>query len=181
MKAEEKILVKHLRKRNKAVFESIFREYYPFLLKFAYRFVPDEQVCEDIIQDLFSHLWKESEHLYFKTSLKAYLVQSVKNRCLNYLRDLKIHDKHEILYLESMLSIGDDELADDEELFERVSEAIKNLPPDVAKVLLLKYFEGKKVNEIAELREMSPNTVKKQLQKAKELLKQKLLAYLFFI
>lgn len=181
MRAEEKILVKELKKRNKAVFESIFREYYSLLKSFAFRFVPDEQKCEDFIQDLFSYIWKNADQLYFKTSFKAYLIQSVKNRCLNYLRDLKIQDKHQLLYVESMLSLGNDELIENEDLFQKVSEAISGLPPEIAKVLLLKYFEGKKVNEIAQLKDMSPNTVKKRLQKAKELLRKKLLAYMFFV
>ena len=181
MRVEEQIVVKEIKKRNKAVFESIFREYYGTLKSFAYSYLLDEQLCDDVIQDLFAYLWKNAEYLYFKTSLKAYLVKSVKNRCLNYLRDLKIHDKHDLLFTESLLNTDNETLIRDEELFQKLSDAIEKLPPDIAKVLMLKYFEGKKVNEIAYLRKMSPNTVKKQLQKAKELLKKKLLACLIFI
>lgn len=175
MLVEEKILVGEIRKRNKDVFESIFREYYTLLKSFAYHYIPDKLICDDIIQDLFVHLWNNAGQLYVKTSLRAYLIQSIKNRCLNYLRDLKIHDRHEILYLESIFNLTEDELIADEELFQKVKKAINELPAEIAQVFLLKYYDGKKVKEISQIKKMSPNTVKKQLQKAKELLKESLL------
>ena len=174
MRVEEKILAAEIRKKNHSVFESIFREYYGLLKSVAFRYVADEQKCEDIIQDLFAYLWKHAEHIVIDSSIKAYLLQAVKNHCLNYLRILKIRDKHELLYLESVLGLEKDAFLEDQDVFNQVEKAISNLPPDISKILLLKYFEGKKVNEIARLKEMSPNTVKKRLQKAKELLRQKL-------
>ena len=136
MRPEEKILVKEIRKRNKTVFESIYREYYKLLKSFAYKYVADNQKCEDIIQDLFAHIWKNADHIYFDVSIKAYLIQSIKNKCLNYLRDLKIKDKHELFFIESMLSYSSEELLEEQILYDKMKQAIVNLPQKNAEIIL---------------------------------------------
>ena len=67
-------------------FEMLFRAYFPYLCVTAYKFIPDDQVVEDLAQEVFYELWKRKERLSIETSLKAYLRRSVINRALNYIR-----------------------------------------------------------------------------------------------
>ena len=90
------------------------------------------------------------------------------------MRELQIKDKHRILYLEARLNDDDPEWIDVKSI-QLIKESIDNLPPQMAEVFKLKYLHGKKYKEIAELNNISENTVKTQLKRAKRKLRAQLL------
>ena len=167
MQVEDKILFNEIKNRNLKVYESLFINYYPQLVKFAQGYVFDKQECEDIVQNLFINFWENAERITFDMSLKAYFFTAVKNRCLNYLRDLQIHDKLNLLYLEALLNQDNGEEAQDPELIIKINAAIAQLPEKMVQIVKLKYLEGKKLDEIAQIHQVSKNTVKTQLLRAK--------------
>ena len=175
MNIEDKILLNEVKKQNKKVFEALFYEYYPHLTRYAEGFIFEKQACEDIVQSLFVHFWENCEKVNIETSIKAYFYQSVKNRCLNHLRDLQIHDRHKLLYFEAALNDDDSPDWIDPEISLKIQEAIDKLPVQMAELFKQKYFEGKKYREIADQFKISENTVKTQLQRAKEKLRAMLL------
>jgi RNA polymerase sigma-70 factor (ECF subfamily) len=175
MNIEDKRLLNELKKRNKTVFEALFHEYYPHLTRYAEGFVFGKQICEDIVQNLFVHFWEDCEKIAIETSLKAYFYQSVKNRCLNHLRDMQIHDRHNLLYLEAIVNADDPSDWVDPDISKSIKEAVEKLPPRMAELFKQKYLEGKKYHELANLYGISENTVKTQLQRAKEKLRSILL------
>ena len=171
MLVEDKILFNEIKNRNLKVYESLFSNYYPELVRFAEGYLFDKQVCEDIVQSLFIHLWENAETINFDISVKAYFFQSVKNRCLNHLRDLQIRDRHNYLYIEALLNQEDANVLEDPEIILQISAAIAKLPEHMAAVFKLKYLEGKKLREIAQINQITENTVKTQLQRAKDKLR----------
>lgn len=174
IKPEEIVIIRQIQQRNQKVFEAIFYDYYPSLMRFAESMIFDLQVCEDIVQDLFLHIWENSQSITITTSLKSYLFQSVKNKCFNHLRNIKIHDKHNLIYLESHLNLEDIDDIEDSSI-EILSEAIEAMPNQMALVLKMKYMDNKKYQEIAESINISENTVKTHLKRAREKLKRVLL------
>lgn len=175
MKVEDKILLGEIRNRNRKVFEALFYEYYPHLVRYAEGFVFDKQVCEDIVQNLFIYFWENTHRLDIQLSLKSYFYQSVKNRCLNYLRDLHVEDKHKLLYFEAMLNQDDSSGWVDLEIIKKVQEALAQLPPQMAELFKQKYMFGRKYQEIAQINNISENTVKTQLKRAKQKMRKILL------
>lgn len=170
MKIEDKLVIRELQHKNIAVFEAIFHDYYPHLLQFAERFVIDRDIAEDIVQNIFVSLWENAARLQITSSLRTYLYVSVKNRCLNHLRQLKIEDKHHLLFIEACLN--DDNLSqDDSELFHQIQQAIQALPPKMAEIFRLKYLDEKSIKDISSRLEISENTVKTQLLRGKTKLK----------
>jgi RNA polymerase sigma-70 factor (family 1) len=168
VKAEDRILINELRKKNRNVFEALFYEYYPTLKVFATGFVFDQHRSEDIVQEFFTYIWENSENLTISSSVKSYFFRSVRNRCINYLRDIKVKDKHELLYIESLYAIKEDDPTEQPEILNKITTAIEQLPKQMAEIFRLKFVEGKKVLEIASEKDISENTVKKQLQRAKD-------------
>lgn len=175
MKVEDKILLEEIRNRNRKVFEALFHEYYPHLTRYAEGFLFDRQTCEDIVQNLFIYFWENTQRIDIQLSLKSYFYQSVKNRCLNYLRDIHVQDKHKILYLEALLNEDDSPGWVDLEIIKKVQDAIAQLPPQMAELFKQKYLFGRKMHEIAEINNISENTVKTQLKRAKEKMRKILL------
>lgn len=175
MKVEDKILLGEIKNRNRKVFEALFYEYYPHLTRYAEGFLFDKQACEDIVQNLFIYFWENTQRIDIQLSLKSYFYQSVKNRCLNYLRDIHVHDKHKILYLEALLNEDDSPGYVDLEIMTKVQEAIAQLPSQMGDLFKQKYLFGRKIHEIAEINHISENTVKTQLKRAKDKVRKLLL------
>jgi len=82
----EKILLEGLKEGNEKIFDYIFHYYYSGLVVFVQKYVPDQDVAEDIVQALFVKLWISRAELSINSSLKSYLFSSVKNRCIDYIR-----------------------------------------------------------------------------------------------
>lgn len=167
MQIEDKILFNEIRNRNLKVYEALFGNYYPQLVRFAEGYLFDKQECEDIVQNLFIYFWENAEKIELELSVKTYLFQSVKNRCLNNLRDLQIRDRHNLLYLEGLLNLDDYSELQDSDINTRIIAAIAQLPEQMAEIVKLKYLDGKKLKEIAQINQITENTVKTQLWRAK--------------
>ncbi|WP_423129773.1 RNA polymerase sigma factor [Gaoshiqia sp. Z1-71] len=174
MKIEDRILFTEIKNQNKKVFEALFREYYPFLTRFAEGFVFNRQLAEDIVQNLFIYFWENARHLQLDSSIKSYFYQSVKNRCLNHLRDLQVYDRHKLLYIEASLNSEDPSSWEEIDISGQIHEAIESLPPQMKELFLMKYTQGTKTKDIAAAKGISENTVKTQLKRAKDKLREKL-------
>ena len=162
--------IQEIRNRNSEVYETLFYDHYPKLVRFAEGMIFDPQLAEDLVQGLFIHLWENAAQINIKSSLKAYLFMAVKNRCLNSLKELQIRDKNELLYLEGMLNSdsGDDI---DSQLLDKLNFSLTQLPEKMAEIVKLKYLENRKLRDIAVQLNISENTVKTQLLRSKHKLR----------
>ena len=174
MTIEEKILLNEIRKKNRDVFELLFEQYYPQLVKFAEGYLHDLQACEDVVQSFFISLWTKPDQMNITTSLKSYFFKSIKNLCLNEIRNLEVRDKNEIQYIESLLNTESNTDIIDPDIFYLIREAVSSLPEQMSEIFRQKYFEGKQIKEIAEELNVSDGTVKTQLFRARTTLKEKL-------
>ncbi|WP_319503564.1 RNA polymerase sigma-70 factor [uncultured Draconibacterium sp.] len=168
----DKLILKEIRKGNSTVFENIFHEHYDSLVRFANHFLLDTKASEDVVQGTFIYLWENSSSIQIKSSVKAYLYQAVKNSCLNQLRALKIKDKYELQYLEAILETDDHSWVDDAELIESIKQALSKLPKQMYLIFYKKYFDELSIKEIANEMALSENTIKVQLHKGRNSIRQ---------
>ena len=175
MRIEDKIIFNEIKKGNKVVFKSLFTEYYKNLVHFAERFIFDQDASEDLVQELFIHVWEQASRMEIKISIKAYFYQAIRNRCLNYLKSLKVIDKRNLLYIDALIHGEDDSELYDPEIINKIKEAIDELPPQMARVFKLKLLEGLKQDEIAVELDISVNSVKTHLKRARLKLRESLL------
>ena len=116
-----------------------------------------------------------------KISLKAYLFTSLRNRCLNALRDRKIVDSCNDKLLEAQLFAGIKDIEINETVEMRLQNALNTLPDKCREIILLKIVEGKKNKEIANQLGLAETTVKTQVQRAYRILREQLIPILLFI
>ena len=177
MVAKEKNIVNTL---NKPAFEELFRSFFPGLVLFAQKYVPDQDSAKEIVHNVFLNLWEKREKVDTSSSLKSYLFTSVHNRCLNFIRDQKKFDRHEshIEHLESSEFADGTDYLEVQELELRIYDALQSLPEKCREVFTLNRFEGLKYAEIAEKLGISVKTVESQMSKALKILREKLIDYL---
>lgn len=154
----------------------LFEKYYLRLCDFARRILRNEDLAEDIVQDVFVTFIERSELLHLKdATLRAYLYQSVKNACLNKLRKDKVIQRFESIH---EFAIIDEEHALSAlihaEVIGEIHYALNKLPEGCQSVLRLGYFEGFNNPKIANVLNISINTVKSQKQRALSLLRKEL-------
>jgi len=167
-------------KLDKRAFEELFRSFFPSLVLFAQKYVPDQDTAKEIVHNVFINLWEKRQQVDTGSPLKSYLFTSVHNRCLNYIRDQKKFDRDETLFQKldsTAFSDGVDRL-EEQELEQRIYDALQSLPEKCREIFMMNRFEGLKYAGIAEKLGISVKTVETQMSKALKILREKLIDYL---
>lgn len=167
MAPDRNIVIRNLKKGDEASFRAVFNEFYVPLVHFANTYLLDRDEAEDVVQGVFIGVWEKSDQLRIDVSIDAYLFTSVRNRCLNRLKKLRIKDQNDLLFIEGLINYQPQNERVNVHLEEKLKEAIQKLPEQTRKVIQLKYSQDKKISEISELLNVSENTVKTQLQRGK--------------
>ncbi len=172
-----------LKNKDLKVFEELFFKYHGRLVLFANKFIGDEHVAQDLVQDVFVNLWEKAGQLEIKQSPKSYLYQAVKNICLNHTRHLSIKQNASIeitntFYKEAdksdIPSFGLIEI----ELEEKINQIIEGMPEKCKEVFKLSRFECLKNKEIADQLDISVKMVEKHISKALSIMRSDLAEYM---
>ncbi len=176
---QEKI-IKQLNKGDTAAFEKLFRLYFPRLNKYAVSFLKNSVEAEDLVQEIFVQIWKSREEITGEKHFSSYIFTLVKNRCLNALKRQAVADKFAAEQVknntEELYHISLDPASDfypmEYRLRAELEKIIVEMPERCAEAFRLKWFEGKKNREIAEIMEISSTMVDKHLAKGLQIARQ---------
>lgn len=165
------------------VYKDIFRKYHANLLFYATRIVGDNQAAEDVVQDVFVHLWKKRESMEIKEHIQAFLYRAVYTRALNVIKHRSIEQKYNSVVGE----INQERIAfchpDNNEVIHRIEsnelrseihQAINQLPDKCKMIFKLSYLHNLKNKEIAEILGVSLRTVEAHMYKALKFLRTRL-------
>lgn len=158
---------------EESIFKKIFKQFYLPIRSFASRFVKDNDIAEDIVQDVFLQMWEK--HLMFATlsEIKSYLYTCVRNACLDHLKHERIKQKHEI-YVQTFVSPEEEqEYILEEEVDALIHNAIGHLSRQAQKIVIMT-MNGDSNIEIAQKLNITVNTVKSTKLKAYQVLRKRL-------
>lgn len=180
---EELSFVNELNKGNKEVFSLLFEKYYKDLVLFAGNILQDKDSCEDIVQNIFVELWENRNILQIETSLKSFLLKSVKNGCLDELRHEKAVREHEdyVSVYKEWSDMNTEDYVLYSNLKSHLDEALKKLPEVCRVAFVMNRFEGLKYREISDKLGVSERTVEVRIGKAIGLLRTYLKDFLIII
>lgn len=160
-------------------FESFFRALHEPLCRYAEGFVSDAAVAGDLVQDAFIRIWDGRERLDPDQSLKAFTYRTVRNLCLNRIRDAK--NRHELLAERyeppQQAQARPDEAVEASSLSKHLETWIAELPDRQREALVLSRFQGMSHDEVAQAMDVSPRTVNNHLVKALRTLRDRIRAY----
>ena len=180
-------LIDALKKGEEKAYSQLYEQYYDYMCLLACQFVKDRFEAESLVGDVIYHIWEYRETIQIHTSLKAYLVQSVKNRCINYLEHLRVKQQAEQLLAEQLMEQQQDTMSDYDypltrlyamELDELITKSVEALPAECHEVFRLSRKEELSYPEIAERLGISVNTVKYHIKNALARLREQLKDYL---
>lgn len=157
--------------------EYLFKEYYKRLFSVAYQVVNDESLADDVVQEVFIHIWNKREDLNITSTIEGYLVRSTVNRALNYVeknKKIKTVDIRDHIELNAPQNqYGENNY--DREIFQKmVYTSLESLPPKCKTIFTLSRFENMKNKEIADHLGVSVKTVENQITIAISKLNQEL-------
>lgn len=158
--------------KNSKLFENIYISNFEKLKRFAFHYLQNEEDAENIVQDVFEIIWKKREELQEDEDYLCYLLQLVKNKCIDFFRkktmvlaahnklyNLHIHEKAALYSLEQF----NPEFSSEKDLMSTINKAIKQLPPQCKEVFYKSKIQGKKQQEIAKEMHITINTVESQM------------------
>jgi RNA polymerase sigma-70 factor (family 1) len=168
-------LLERLTAGDSAAFEILFARYFNRLRRYAYGFTRSWTEAEDLVHDVFLRLWRRRLPLVGVRDLNAYLYRITRNLALNHARRRAVEARwqageaaaHAAALAENATRAPDAEqrLAS-EERAAAVLCAVDSLAPRQRQVILLRWRDGKSLEEIAVILGISANTVEIHITRA---------------
>jgi RNA polymerase sigma-70 factor, ECF subfamily len=167
---------------DEKAFETLFDQIYSGLCIFANRFLHNVPEAEETVHDVFIGLWQNREKMVVTGSIKTYIYHSVYNNALNKLKHFqtlkyqpnKTTDPDLWKKIHNTYAIDDAliQMIESEETEELLQKAIDNLPEKCKEVFLLNRYEGFTYKEVADKLNLSQNTVRVQIFRAVDILRE---------
>ena len=164
----EQINGKHI-----AAFRELFCVFYRYLVLYAMRYVRQQEVAEDVVQEVFVAIWESDKEYNSYHGFRAFLYDSVKNKCLNHLKHEEVERRHAEIMMQEQEEDDEDYRLMREEMYRELHRVVAQLP-DRCRAVFELHLEGKKNEEIAQALTLSIETVKTQKKKAMHFLREQL-------
>jgi len=129
--------------------------------------------AEDVVMEVFAHIWDKRENLSNIENPKAYLFRSVHHKAIEKIRAKKLV----IVALEGEKIVVPDykeEIGEDYLLKERIFQSIRQLPTQCRVIFVKSKLEGMSHKEIAQEMQIAVKTVENQITKAFKLIRKQI-------
>lgn len=177
-----------IRSGDEAAFEIIFRRWYAELVHFSLSYTGhDQQVSEDIVHDVLFRVWEQRTRWNPAGTVASYLFRATRNRCIDYARHAAVEQKWHLETTDSRSPdssafVSNAAQANEEvelsELQAAIVRGVARLPQRCQQAFLLHRDHGLTYDEIAAVMQTSPRTVKAQIGRALQSLRQYLAPFL---
>lgn len=146
-------------------YEELYEKYATDVLRVSYFYLGDRQRAEDVCQDVFVRLMTNAPDLQ-EGREKAWLLKVALNRCRDLWRGAWL--KRVVLGspMFEMIPAPDDSGQRDDE--EAMMKAIHELPPTFREPILLYYYQGYGIGEIAQMLDLPEGTISSRLSRARK-------------
>lgn len=162
-------------------FENLYNNYFVYLCACANSYIFNSEESQDIVNEVFMKLWYKRGSLLFP--IHSYLIRSVQNGCLDYLRSLHSRERIVDEYREMLLEYQEEycisecnplKEMEQSELESQVQAVINSLPNKCKTIFEQYLYSELTPQEIAEKNEISVNTVRVHIKNAMDKVKEKL-------
>lgn len=177
----DKSILKRCMQNEKSAFAELFKFYQHYLFKLCFSYVHNEQEALDMLQEIYIKLYRNISKYDDKYPFHPWIRRVAVNTCLNEKRKhtlscIPLDSGNDNLSLEDQLASTDDTQQEIEknEMMLIVKKHINSLPEKQRMVVILRYYEDLSYEEISDLMKIPLGTVKTDLHRAKNALKDRL-------
>ncbi len=168
--SQQQMLVTRVLQGEPEAFNDIVAQYGSLMQHTAYMIVGDRDIAEDVVQDALIQVWHHLPKLREAGALRSWLMRIVVNQCISFKRRVarSAAFKRQSLSeqeIEITARIADDYKGYMERNWD-LAEAINNLPTRQRIAVVLHYYHGMTLSEMARALQTSENTLKKRIQAA---------------
>jgi len=158
---EDRLLIWRLKFGSTDALCRIYKKYKDNLLRLASALLNDQTAAEDIVHDCFVSFAQSPEKLKLYGSLKSYLATCVINRVRNAKKIRQRQETTGLYEAESAVSNSKrpEQWIIDSEQLRQLNDALAQLPEQQREVIILHLQGGMKFKAIAELQDVSINTI----------------------
>lgn len=169
-------ILEQLVKGDEKSFDQLFTHFYPGLVRYARSLLSYAgNEAEDIVSDVFCSIWINRESLQIRDSIASYLYRAVKNKVINHYKKGKLsvvdiaEAAHDVDVQSHQLP---DQLMSFKQFNERINYLVGQLPEKTRIVFMMSREEGLSYEQIAEMMDVSINTIKTHMFRAIRFLKE---------
>lgn len=153
-------------------FAKLYNYYKEPCIRFSNAIIKDEEEAENILHEVFIKLWNRRDQINPELNFNAYLYTCLRNMAFDHLKKIEKNQSLKDHYFRQMNFSQEPEYEVEEAKISMLRVEMAKLPEKRKMILKLNVEEGKSYQEIAELMRISKNTVKNQLVKAKQFLRE---------
>jgi RNA polymerase sigma-70 factor (ECF subfamily) len=187
LQKEQLYMIKNRALDSKSINDFYINNYSKFV-RFAYSYIRDMPVSEDFVTESFMSCWVNKDSLGEDFNLKAYILTSIKNKCLNHLRNIQLQENilkriSEHSAWERSMRINTLEACDPNEIYSEelqtlLDKALDTMPEKTLAVFMASRYQDKTYKQIADEMSLSTKGVEFHIAKALKILRQHLKDYL---
>lgn len=167
-------LMARIAKSDTEAFQTLLKRYSDKVYAFAWRLTTNKTDAEDMTQEVFFKVWRNAESWQPNAKLSTWLYKILYNHYIDTVRKTK-PTENTIPELPSLDDSPEQSLLKKLDAQE-ITDAINSLPDRQKEALILCYHEDLKAKEAAELLSLSVGALESLLFRARQALKEKLLA-----
>lgn len=158
---DEQIMQKILEKDPEA-FNEVYNKLYRKLFLFANSLITNTEEARDIVTESFIKLWSQDNYFANMSHLQVYFYTVIKNACIDYLRRDKLKAKIEnrLVKEEHITENVIEKKYQEAELVQILYDRINQLPDRMQQVFKLTYLDGFSRTEVAQMLNLSENTIR---------------------
>jgi len=176
-------------------FNDFYMSNYSKFVQFAYSYIRDMPVSEDFVTEAFMSCWINRDSLENNFNMRAYILTSIKNKCLNHLRNIRLQkdilkkisdysDWERDMRINTLEACDPNEMYSDE-LQILLDKALSTMPEKTLSVFMASRYQDKTYKQIAEEMSISTKGVEFHISKALKILrnymKDYLVSFLFLV
>lgn len=159
-------------------FGHFYNTYYKRFVRYAYYYVNDLPTAEDMTHDALLYFWENKHKLSDQVDVTGYILQSVKNKCLNYLKHLQVKMEYTKQRMElcnwevetRIMTLEDESYSSifTHDMMRIVMDSLSELPEQTRHIFVMHRLENKTRKEIATLLGVSQQKIDYHINKAND-------------
>ena len=180
---EDQVLIKKTLRGERKAYEELMRKYEKKIFSFVIRMVRNEDIAVDLTQDFFFKIYTVMDKYNFEYKFSTWAYRICYNLVIDHIRknqspvdslDDESISPHELFASENVSREDGFRNLAREETRDYVWRVVDHIPLKFRELILLRYIQDLKYEEIAEITALPVGTVKNRIFKAKEMLKQEM-------